>query len=1072
MDYPHMNTFTKVIRTGSLGALTCLLLLAGLVLSQPAAAQTDLGTITGSVRDSTGAAVSNGQVEVRNTRTSAVRMTTTDQNGFFSTPSLPVGPYSVTIKATGFSTAISNVDLTTSGATANFALSVGSVQQQVNVVATAAAVAPQTDSHELSTSVTPVQLVNLPNNGRSILNIATLGPASQPGTDVGVDVGDTGFYGQQSNSVIISGLGNAHALFLQDGVDNTNLLTQTANILASVEATQETTTLLNGAPARFSQPSVIDVITKSGSRQIHGTAYDFLQNDDLDATNWFATTKPAKRYNQFGANIGAPLWKSKLFAFFDYSGLRSNTSSVYRDRVPTQQERAGNFSADNVTIYNPATYNPATGTSQAFAGDQIPTISAFAQQWLQNYPLPNQALGADNVNYVVNLPTVSNYDEYLGRVDYNISDKDLLFGTVARLESTTGSNSITPGLFGIFNTLKGTNISLAETHLFNDNIVNVLRVGYNRSNLFRTQQGQGAQNYVQAYGLLNITPLPSQWTPPAINLSNGYTSLGDPYSPQGAIQNRFQYTDELTWKAGNHTIILGGELVRTQFDGNWVVGNNGIYNFDGSATSLYVNGSRSSTQQGNSLADLELGFPRTANAANGVSVGAFRGYDVSGYVQDDWKVLPNLTLNIGLRYDFDNPPLDKNNHGGLFVVSSNAVVPGTWHTNYNDWGPRVGFSYAVNQKTAVRGGYGIYYSPILYNNLQFELLYSPNFVNQSYTFNIANPVNIQHLFVANPSTAGQQNYTIDQTLKDTSVQEWNLNVERSLSSNTLLTIGYIGNVTRHQSGRADLNQPYGLTAGNTSGILDLKPNQVVGPTTGQLNAISANYNALIVKGERTMSNGLQFLLSYTYSKALDILDGDNANIQDLYNPGLTYGPAGFDRTHSVVLSAIYQLPFGPGKPFLRSNNFLNRELVGGWQLSGIQQFLTGQPIQITANNNADTSSVHSVYALKVCDGEPPAGHPRLQYFNPSCFVQPANGQYGTTRSGPRQPGVDTTDLSLQKSFPIVHEQELQFRADAFSVFNHPNFGGGSVSVTNPGGGLLTRETVGSRILQVALRYSF
>ena len=1044
-----------------------------LVLAGPwcAFAQTDLGFITGTIHDSSDAALPNCQVEIKNMSTSATRTVTTDQSGYFNAPSLTIGTYTVTATAPGFKRVATSVQVTTNGAVANLKLSTGDVQQEVTVSTASASVDLQTDNHELTITVAPTQLVNLPNSGRSLLNVATLGPSSQPGTDVGVDGGDEGFYGQTANSVIISGLGNAHTAFLQDGVDNTNLLTQTVNILSSVEASQEVTTILNGAPARFSQPSIINVITKSGSNKIHGTAYDFLQNDDFDAQNWFALSKPAKRYNQFGANIGAPIWKNKLFAFFDYSGLRSHTASTVSDRVPTAAERMGNFAADGLTLYDPSTYNPATGTDQPFAGDTLTTISPFAQAWLNNYPAPNVPLGANNVNYVANLPTINNYDEYLGRVDYNISPRDLLFGTVARLESTNGSNSITPGLFGIFIALKGTNISLAETHVFNSNIVNVFKVGYNRSNLFRTQQGEGVVDYAAQYGLANVNPLPAQWTPPAINLNN-YTSLGDPYSPQGAIQNRFQYTDEVSWKIGKHTIVFGGDYVRTQFDGNWVVGNNGIYNFDGSATSAYVDGSRSPTDQGNALADLELGFPRTANAANGVTLGAFRGTDVSGYVQDDWKATPKLTVNFGLRYDFDNPPDDKNGHGGQFDVASNRVIPGTWKTNYNDYAPRFGFSYQADNQTVVRGGYGIYYAPILYNNLQFELLYSPNFVNQSYSFNIAGPVDIQSLFVPNPSLAGQQNYTLTKTLKDTSVQDWNLNIERSISNNTLVTLGYIGNVTRHQSARADLNQPYGLTAGNTNGILDLRPNTAVGTTDGQLNALSANYNALVAKFERTYSNGLQFLGAYTYSKAMDILDGDNADIQDLYDPGLTYGPAGFDRTHNVLLSGVYELPIGPGRKFLNSNSVINREILGGWQLSGIQQFATGQPIQITANNNADTSSVHSVYADKVCSGGAPAGHPRLQFFDPACFVQPANGQYGTARSGPRQPGIDTTNLSIQKAFAITERQQLQFRAEAFSVFNHPNFGAGSTSFNNSGAGFLTFESVGQRTLQLALRYAF
>ena len=1047
------------------------LALVSLITPYALYAQTDLGFIGGTVHDSSGAVVPNCQIEITNTETSATRTVTTDQNGYFNVPSLTVGPYRVSVTASGFKHVVTSVDVTTNGAVVNLQLEVGNVQQEVTVSSAAGAVSLQTDNHELTTTVSPTQLVNLPNSGRSILNIATLGPSSQPGTDVGVDGGDEGFYGQTSNSVIISGLGNAHTSFLQDGVDNTNLLTQTVNILSSVEAAQEATTILNGAPARFSQPSIINVITKSGSNQIHGVAYDFLQNDAFDASNWFATTKPAKRYNQFGANLGAPIWKNKLFAFFDYSGLRSHTASIARDRVPTDAERGGDFSADGLTLYDPSTYNPATGTSQPLAGNKIQTLSPFAQLWLKNYPEPNAPLDADNVNYVANLPSISNYDEYLGRVDYNISPNDLLFGTVARLESSQGNNSITPGLFGIFDTLKGTNISLAETHVVNSSIVNVLKVGYNRSNLFRTQQGEGTVDYARTFGLANVNPLPAQWTPPQINLTN-YTSLGDPYSPQGAIQNRFQYTDELSWKLGKHTLVFGGEYVRTQFDGNWVVGNNGIYNFDGSATSAYVNGVRSSTDQGNALADLELGFPRNANAANGVTVGAFRGSDVSGYVQDDWKLLPSLTLNFGLRYDFDNPPTDKNGHGGQFDVATNSVIPGTWKTNYNDWAPRFGFSYMANARTVVRGGYGIYYAPILYNNLQFELLYSPNFVNQSYTLNIARPVDIQNLFVPNPSLAGQQNYTLTKTLKDTSVQDWNLNVEHSLSDSTLLTFGYIGNVTRHQSARADLNQPYALSAGNTSGILDLRPNVNVGTTDGQLNAVSANYNAFVAKIERTYTNGLQFLGAYTYSKAMDILDGDNSDIENLYNPGLTYGPAGFDRTHNVLISAVYELPIGPGKKLLNSNSFLNRELVGGWQVSGIQQFATGQPIEVSANNNADTSSVHAVYANKVCAGGAPAGHSRFQFFNPACFVQPAVGQYGTARSGPRQPGIDTTNFAIQKAFAITERQRLQVRGEAFSIFNHPNFGSGSTSVTNPSAGLLTFESVGQRTLQVALRYSF
>ncbi len=1038
-----------------------------------AIAQTDLSSISGTITDSSGAVVPNCQIELKNVQTSAVRNAVTDARGFYSIPSLTLGNYTVTAAAAGFNKTISTISLTLSGATANLQLNVGNAAQQVTVNG-GGSVALQTDSHEISVTVSSLQLTNLPNNGRSLINVATLGPASQPGSDfaAGGSGDDESFFNQQNNSVIIAGLGNNHTSFLQDGVENVNLLTQTANIVASVESAQEVNTILNSAPARFSQPAVVNVITKSGTNQFHGTAYDFLQNDAFDAKNWFQTSKAPKRYDLFGGNIGAPILRNRLFGFFDYSGLRSHTSSVYRDRVPTVAERGGDFSADPGTIYDPSTYNPATGTTTAFKENKISgPFSPFSQLWLANYPLPNVPLGADNINYIVNLPSTNNFDQYQGRVDWNISSKNQLFGTIARNSSTQVTPSISPGPFALEYAVSGTNATVEDTYVLSSNMVNVAKVGYNRSNVFREQEGAGALNYSKFYGLQNLNPTPAQWEPPQINVQN-YASFGDPYSPDGAIQNRFQFADELNWKLGNHSIYLGGEFVRTQFDGTWVVGNNGIYSFTGAATAQYINGSLTANPaaQGNAFADLLLGYPLSANASTGTSVGAFRETQVAGYLQDDWRVSPNLTVNLGIRYDFDNPPIDKNGHSALFNVPEGKPVPGTWNTNYGDWGPRVGFAYSAGPKTVVRGGYGIYYAPILYNNLQFQLLYPPNFVNQTYYLSIAAPKDIQTLFVANPSLAGQGAYTITKTLKDPSAQEWNLTIEQSIDSNTLLTLGYIGDVSRHGSARADFNQPFAAAPGSAQ--LTVKPNPLLGPTEGQLNAYSANYNGLIASLSRRYSNGLQFLVSYTWSKSMSILDADNGIPQTIYHPEYDYAPASFDRTHNLLLSAVYDLPFGPGRKFATSNNWFNRAFVGGWQLSGVQQFATGQPISISANNNADTSYLHPEYADKVCDPTSGFSRSKLVFYNAACFTQPAVGQYGNARDSVRIPGLDTTNISLLKGFQLTERHQVQFRADAFSIFNHPNLWSGGDSVTDPTPGLLNLESVGSRVLQFELRYSF
>ena len=644
-----------------------------------------------------------------------------------------------------------------------------------------------------------------------------------------------------------------------------------------------------------------------------------------------------------------------------------------------------------------------------------------------------------------------------------MSAKNQLFGTIARLNSSGINNTITPGLFGITIPLTGTNASIGDTYVLSDRNVNTLKIGYNRSNLLRDQQGTGAMNYANFYGLANVHPLLEQSTPPSISISN-YTSLGDPYSPQGAIQNRYQFADQYSWKVGNHTLSFGGEFVRIQFNGDWVVGNNGIYSFDGSATSQYVNGVRSVSDQGNAFADLELGYPVTANALTGVSAGAFREFDVAGYAQDDWKVTPRLTLNLGLRYDFNSPPNDKNGHAALYVLPTNSNVPGSW-TPTTTTGARAPDSPIVLTKTTVlRGGYGIYYAPILYNNLQFMLLYSPNVVNQFYSLNIAAPQDIQTLFIVQPaSVPGQGGYTINRTLKDSSAQEWNLNLEQTLGQNMMLTLEYLGNVLRHQSVRADFNQPDALSAGNTSGKLDVRPYPGAGPIDGQLNFLNANYNALGVKLERRCPTGSSSLPVIPGAKRWMTQMAITTTSQDLYNPRLTYGRASFDRTHNVELSGIYELPFGPGKD---SSPPPTSSTKSSWEVGNHRNPAMGHrpALRHYANNNADTSSLHSVFANVTCN--PMAGFQRTRshIYNAACFTQPGPGQYGTARSVGTQPSTFGTDLALMKNFAI-RGQQLQFRAEAFNVFNHPLFTGQGNSVTSPTLGEATYQMNAPRTMQ-------
>jgi hypothetical protein len=1043
----------------------------GVLFTPVAHCQTNLTSIAGTIADATGAAVPNCQVEATNLETSATRTIAANGRGDYLFSLLPVGNYEISASAPGFGKSVARINVTLTGATLNLTLSIAQTSSEVKIDASASQVALETESHDLTSTFSSTQLTTLPNNSRNILNTATLGPAVQAANDTAGNQGDAATYNQTSSTVYIAGLDNYHTSYLQDGVENVDLFDQVANIVASAEATQEVSTILNNAPARFGAPAVINVITKGGTNHFHGTAYDFLQNNALNARNWFAKSVPLSRYNLFGANLGGPVIKNKLFFFFDYSGLRNSSATVFTGRVPTLAERSGDFSGEP-TIYDPSTYNPVTGTSSAFLNNQIPTqrFDTFAKLWLTNYPVPNTPLTSSNVNYIKNLPTSTVYNNYLARGDWNISPSHTLLVTFAENNQVTTTTTITPDLFGINFTPHGLNVAVSETATIGANTVNVVKFGYNRGFANKTQQNAGAKNYAQYYGLQGLDALPSQWAPPKVTIT-GLPTLGDPYSPQEATQNRFQYADEINRRTGNHSVSIGGQFVQTMWDGNWALNNNGSYSVTGNATADYIGGAIQTIGIG--FADLLLGLPTNATAAVGVTAAPFRQNSFAVYIQDDWKPNSKVTINLGLRYDFAQAPWDKSGHSGIFSVAQNKVNPGTFKSNLGDWGPRIGFSWSMLKDTVLRGGYGIYYGGNVWGNLLYLLAYPPNLNQVSYTFSTASQRTFENAVTQSGSGSALPNpWTMDNPFKDPTVHEYNLNVQHSLGTSTLLTVGYLGNTSRHVESRADLNQAYALSPGNTTGILDVKPNPNISAAYAQVARATANFNGLIVTADRRFVNGLQFLSSYTWSKSMDLLDGDNGALESIYHPRISYAPAGWDRTHNFLLSGLYALPIGPGKKFLSAANLLNKEVVGGWNLSGVYHLASGEPISITAVNNADRSAYVTIFARQTCNPNQGFQRTRFLVYNAACFAQPANGQYGIGgRSAMRNPRLDNVDLALVKVFPIYEGHELQFRAEMFDVLNHPNFlAAGGVAGTK-GLGNVTSSTT-QRVVQFALRYSF
>ena len=556
---------------------------------------------------------------------------------------------------------------------------------------------------ELADTVMSQEIENLPANGRTVFSTLTQSANVQGYTGSGDRRSDINFFGVTANALTIGGNAYGMASFLEDGVTNYNLLTKTANVQPSIEGTQEVTMVRNGANARFDEPNVVNVVTKSGTNQFHGRVYDYLRNDDLNAYVKNNTTKAQLRYNQFGANLGGPLLHNKLFFLFDYSGLRQSSLSILNANVPTVAEKQGDFSADNFTVYDPSTYNPATKTDPAVSWQQNSPHLRLRKEILAYFPDPTGNPNA-GYNYYARGAARTNYDLYFGRVDYIIGSKDTLHGSYTTTNPADTSPSWALGdIFNGASTRDAKNAYAEWTHIFSPNVVNTGRFGYNYSDIEERISGNGRENYSQEFGLTALSPAPEQWAPPIVYLTAPHTSLGNATAPDGARQHLFQYADEVNWARGRHTFVFGFQLDRVHFNADWTVYNNGLFRFSG----IYTNNHASKPAGGSDIADLLLGLPYNAEAGIGASTAALRQYNFMPYVQDDWRITKKLTLKLGMRYDFYEAPADANGHSHVYNVSDNTTHAGTFRQSYNNFAPRFGFAYATGSNMTVRGGYGI-----------------------------------------------------------------------------------------------------------------------------------------------------------------------------------------------------------------------------------------------------------------------------------------------------------------------------------------------------------------------------
>lgn len=1073
------------------------LLLAGCLLVSTLNAQVDTATIAGTLHDQTGAAVPSATIRIVENATNATTILHSDSKGEYVSPPLHVGNYSVIAEARGFKTARrDNVTLQVQDRLRiDFDMQVGQVNESVVVSSEAPPI--QTDTSSLGQVLSSRAITELPLNGRDYIQLATL-TTGVVGTSAGTNGNTGGSSTGGQNSFVADGARGTLNNFLLDGIDNNSNDNGGVILRTNVDAIQEFKIQTNSFSAEFGRSggAAINAIIKSGTNSYHGDVFEFLRNSFFDARDYFedpATKKASFKQNQFGATIGGPIRRNKLFWFGDYQGTVIRNPMTLVSSVPTAAQRIGDFSGPgNDTIYDPATYDPATNSRAQFSGNVIPSdrISPLVQNIMNLYPLPNQPGKLKN-NYVISPIAQDRIDQGDFRGDYNIAESDQLFFRWSMSGRTSFNPTPLPGLAGGGGSSSGNGFedtmgaALGETHTFSPTTVNEIRIGFNYVHIRR---GVPLGGNVEPPSNLLVPGVPNNPGTNGVTLfvPSGYRRIGSPgFAPTILSSQERQITDVLTLIRGGHSIKLGGEIRWSQFNIFQVSAPNGSFSFTGQFTQNPVDG-----DGGISIADELLGLPTTSTISSLLNLGN-RQHVPSGFAQDDWKLNGHLTLNLGVRYDFFSPIVEVNNKQSnfdyqtaqLIVAGRNGASRGLVTPDYLNFAPRIGFAWTPfnSNNTVFRGAYGIFYSgqeirtaaPLqLAYNLPFY--YQPFFISDGITplltvdqgFPPGNPANA----VDPPVTS------VDSRLKTPYYQEWNFAIEQALPSAMSLEIVYAGSKGTHLQVLIDPNE---VMIPGPGDVQSRRPYPNYGPFAAIQDRGNSTYHSLQVKAQKRYTHGLSFLSSFTYSKAINDLPEICCNQpypQNSYNLTAEKGLADFDQRLRWVLSFDYELPFGRGRHFLNGNRLLDLAF-GGWHLGGIYTLASGFPFSPQLGYDpSNTGDQGTVRTDRIANGNLPSGQrdPNL-WFDINAFPFPATYTFGNAgRNILIGPGVNVLDGSIRKEFATTETQRLEFRAEFFNMVNHPNFAQPDNFIDDgPGAaGVITSLAIPMRQIQFGLKYRF
>lgn len=1040
------------------------------VVSLPSAAQeTTSAGIVGQVVDSSKAGVPGAQVTVVNLGTTATRVVQTDGEGGFSVPNLAPALYEVRIERQGFQTAlIQNLELRIGEvARRTVELRIGAVSESVLIEAQAPLL--QTENGTLSQVIGTKQIVELPLNGRNLVQLAALSAGVSPRQSLQRSVSQ---YGDRNQFVQIDGGRDASTNYVIDGVYARSLRFNNLAFQPSVDTIQEFNVLRNSFSAEYGQgQSIITSVTKSGTNSLHGSAFEFLRNDALDARNFFAAVKPAYRRNQYGGTAGGPVIKNKFFVFGGYEGLKTRKGLTLLGSVPDPGPMAGDFTGLAVIT------DPLSGAP--FPGNKIPVtrVSKFASVLGPTIPAPN-VVGRNN--FLTNRKFIDDYSTVTFRADQVISSKHNLFERYIWYDAS----QIGPAAFNA-TTYPQTaqNFSVGDTYVISTSVVNDLRAGYNRANNLWQQVSLNGQNWVQLAGLQNLAGGvdPLDYGRPPFSIA-GYSGQGEGAYTQGAIENNYSFSDTISKVWGKHTLRAGIQLQHRRFFHITEVLPRGNFAFDGRFT-------------GNSVGDFLLGYCSSCGGALGSSRSNYRSNTIAPFVHDEWRVNQKLSVNIGLRYDYLGWWREMNNLEGAFDPATGkiafhkvpGVIPaalkpfiinqdnfydaGVIRPDRNNWGPRLGVAYRATEKTVIRTGFGVYYDNPNLNELQFNRLMPPFYFNRTIIPDRSSPVLVDRLFPGlNEITQIPAPFSVMANNRMPYVLQWNFNVQQTISRDWLVELAYTGSGGRKLPRRVNQNQ---ADFGTTPLITRLPYPQFDPGIFTALNDGLSNFNAVSLRVEKRYSNGFSVLGNYQFAKSIDTNSGETDNsIAYRQNTRLNRARSAFDQRQRAVLSGGYELPFGRGKRWV-SGGGLSSRLLGDWQVQAILSLLTGMPFTPSGANVCSCGSYVPQWVNAVKPGDGKIDNPTpSQWYDPTAFALPAIGFQGNAgRNVIEGPNRRDLDLSILKGFAISERVKAQFRGEFFNLTNHPSFGFPDGNISNRTAGVVSSAYDG-RSIQFGVRLTF